>query len=397
MSARGTVAITGMGVITPLADNPAALAAALEAGTRTFEPSAEVPGSSEARLRDFDATRYANVRGMRVYNRTTQLGICAVKLALTDAGLDPATLDPLKLGVITALTYGHMDTLVEYDRSLITVGVQRTNPSLMPLGIPNAPGSAIALSYVAKAFSITLSDGGASALDALALGARLLASGRANVCVVVSAMSRCQELFVSAQRAGMLAPTDQFRVLDRAASGTAFGEAAAAIVLERGADARARGVAPKGVLLGHAAAFATDATHVDQALARACGDALQRAQVRPAQLALLGMGANGEAQRDAAEARALLSTLGTAAQRPVACAIKASLGEALDTSGLLQAVSALSALHSRKAPPVTGLEQPAVSGLRYATQVTALEPGPALITATSPSGACSALVLSTEP
>jgi 3-oxoacyl-[acyl-carrier-protein] synthase II len=393
MSALDAVAITGLSVLTPLGDDPGAVCAAPEAGRSAIEPSAEVQDSGEGRLSGFDAARYASVRGMRVYNRTTQLGICAVKLALTDAGFGTGAPDPLKFGLVTALTYGHLDTLVEYDRSLITVGVQRTNPTLMPLGIPNAPGSAIALSHVARAFSITLSDGGAAGLDAIALGARALCAGRADVCVVVSAFSRCQELLVSAQRAGMLAPAGALRVLDRDARGTAFGEAAVARVLERAENASARGAAIKGRVLGHASAFALDPAEAAGTLARACTDALRHAALEPARLALLCTGANGQPERDAAEARGLLAALGPAAERPTVQAIKGNLGESLDASPLLQAMLGLCALRAGKAPAIAGLTEPAVPGLRYAREATTLAPGAALISAMSPSGACSALVL----
>ena len=324
MTRADAVAVTGMGVITPLGDSIAALRAALEAGTRAIEPSAEVPSSGEARLRDFDATRYANIRGMRVYNRTTQLGISAVKLALTDAGLDPAALDPLEFGVVTALTYGHMDTLIEYDRSLITLGVQRTNPSLMPLGIPNAPGSAIALSFLAKAFSITLADGGASGLTAIALGARLVASGRASVCVVVSAFSRCQELLVSAQRAGMLAPEGAFKVLDQNACGTAFGEVATALVLERSADASARGAAIKGGVLGHGAASRSNPSG-STARSRAPRTTRCKGPCRTLAARAARLGATGQPERDAAEARAL-ATASRYGRKPALTAMKATSG-----------------------------------------------------------------------
>ena len=58
---------------------------------------------------------------MRLYNRATQLGICAAKLALNDAGLDEGG-DARRpaLGIVTASTFGHIDTLLEYDRNLIT-------------------------------------------------------------------------------------------------------------------------------------------------------------------------------------------------------------------------------------------------------------------------------------
>jgi 3-oxoacyl-(acyl-carrier-protein) synthase len=146
-------------------------------------------------------------------------------------------------------------------------------------------------------------------------------------------------------------------------------------------------------VLGHGSTFALEAAQLDAALARACSDALKRAQVEPAQLALLCPGANGQPERDAAEARALISALGAAAERPVVSAIKANLGESLDASALMQVLLAVSALRAGKAPKIANLAQPAQTGLRYALETTALTAGPALITATSPSGACSALVL----
>ena len=61
-----------------------------------------------------------------------------------------------------ASTYAHLDTAIEYDRSLVTVGIQQTNPALMPLAIPSAPGATLALAFGAKAFSITLANEGAA-------------------------------------------------------------------------------------------------------------------------------------------------------------------------------------------------------------------------------------------
>jgi 3-oxoacyl-[acyl-carrier-protein] synthase II len=394
--ARGdaAIAVTGMSVLTPLGDSLDLLTQALSAGRCSVEPAADLPSVGESRLRDFDATRYANVRGMRVYNRTTQLGICATRLALNDAGLEGTALDAQQLGIVTASTFAHMDTLLEYDRGLITVGVQRTNPTLMPLGLPSAPGAAIALAFGAKAFSVTLSDGAAAGLAALGLAARLLGSGRARACVVVSAFTLCKELVISAAGSGILAPAGEFRVLDQRARGTAFGEAATAVVLERFDHARERGVAPKGYMRGHAATFATSPTELDDALGRACKNALRLSRVEPAQIGLLSTGANGIPDVDRAEGRALSAALGDSAKHPPVTALKGNLGDSMDASGLLQSVLAWATLRSRIAPPIARFEQPAVPGLHYPTRETSVESTHALVTSTSHLGACSALVLS---
>ena len=274
------VAVTGIGVLTPLGDSVESLEAALRAGKVAVEAATDLDGAAAARIADFEATRYANVRGLRLYSRPTRLGICASRLALAGAGLETGVA-PEDLGVIVASTFAHMETLLEYDRSVVSAGIARTNPALMPLAIPSAPGAAVALSFVAKAFSITLADGGTSGLDALGLGARLVASGRARACLVVGMFPVVPELVLSASKAGLLAPAGDFRVLDRRRCGTAFGEAGVAFVLERLDEARARGATPLAIVAGQASAFEVDPSGLEGAIARACRDALAGARHEP--------------------------------------------------------------------------------------------------------------------
>jgi len=394
MSAAPNAAVTGVGILTPLGDNLQAVAEALAAGRSAIGAVATPIPCAAARFADFDATRYANVRGMRIYNRTTRLGICATRLALADAGLADGNLPPEQLGMIMAGSFGHLDTLIEYDRSLVQNGPARTNPALMPLALPSAPGAVIALSFSAKACSITLADGGASSLDGLGLGARLLRDGRAQAVVVVAAFGLFDELVLSLSRAGQLAPADGVRIFDERSSGMALGEAAVAFVLESPAHAAARGRQPLAHVAGQASTFA--ASNRERALARACARALAQAATSPADLALVASGANGTPAADRAEARALLAVLGPAAPRAAVTAVKSALGETLDASGLLAAAAALATLAGSPAPAIAGLERPALPGLRYLTRPEAVGPGPTLVTATSQTGACSALVLARD-
>ena len=391
------VAVTGVGILTPLGDSVAGVMEALCAGRSSVAPMQEPVSAGQSRFAEFEATRYANVRGMRVYNRTTRLGICATRLALVDAGLENTGFPAEQLGVVMASTFGHFDSLIEYDRSLYTQGPSHTNPALMPLAIPSAPGAVIALSFGAKACSITLADGGAGGLDALGLAMRLTRAGRVGACVVVAALGLFDELLLSAARAGQLAPADEFRVLDQRSRGTAFGEAAVAVVLETVERARQRGAKPMGFVAGQASAFATSPDHMEESLARACRQALDKAAVQPHDLGLLSSGANGSPAVDRAEARALLSILGESSGQPAVTAIKAALGDTLDASGLLQTVVAMSALAGTTAPPIARFGEASCPGLRYLTEPCSVERGHALVTATSQTGACSALVVARDP
>jgi 3-oxoacyl-[acyl-carrier-protein] synthase II len=394
VATTGQVAITGLGLFTPFGVGWEALAAALEAGRVAVEAAPSAPEVGLGRIVDFDPQRHVNVRGMRVYPRATQLEICAASLALGDAGLSgDAALDPKELGLVTASSYSHLETLLEYDRGLVSVGMQRTNPTLMPLGLPSAPGAATGLALPARAFSITLNDGGASGLAALGLGARAVAGGRARACVVAGAFTPFAELLESSLRAGNAASAERFRVLDRDAAGVAFGEAAAALVLEPLELALRRGRAPLGMVRAESTRFAPTA-ELAPALGRAISAALGAARARESGVSLACVGANGSPREDAAHVQAVSGALGAHAGRVVVAAPKANLGEAFDPSGLVQAIVALGALRGRRAPPIARLATPRASASRLPTASVELAPGLALLTSISPSGSCSALVLS---
>ena len=416
------VAVTGVSAFTPFGMGADVLAKALNDGRVAVEAGDSMPGAGAATIRDFDANRFARVRGMQVYPRATQLEICAALHALKDAGhitalpdepitpltasvqgpvASPSTpahdkagtsLQPLDLGLVTASTFSHMETAIEYDRGLVSLGLQRTNPTLMPIGLPSAPGAATALSIPAKAFCITLSDGGAGGLAALAMGAKLISSGRARVCVVAGAFTIYQELLQSHSHAGLLASAEDYRVLDETAAGIAFGEAAAAIVLELPDEAKKRGHRPLGFVRASASRFAANSEDRATMLALSCAGALRGSHLTPEDVSLACVGANGHGSTDEVHAAALSTSFGSSAGRLCVTAPKANLGESLDPSGLLQCIVALTAMRTHVVPPIPRLKSPRVRGLHYASQSTEIDAGSAIVTATSPTGVCTALI-----
>jgi 3-oxoacyl-(acyl-carrier-protein) synthase len=255
----------------------------------------------------------------------------------------------------------------------------------------------VALALGAKAFSMTLGDAGASSLDAIGLGARWLRDGRARACVVVGAFSVNPEVTGLITRCGLLAPNGDVRPFDHNASGAGLGEAAVAFVLERGADAEARGTRALGYVRGHGAAFAHDAAGFEAALLRASRHALREAEISPSDVALVSAGAAGAPAFDRAEASALRSLFGERAASVPVIAVNGAFGDTLDASGAVQALSALSCFRQAKAPGIAHLDVPAIAGLRYLTKAEAVAPGNAMVTSLAQDGSCSALVISGTP
>ena len=293
-----------------------------------------------------------------------------------------------------ASTFAHFDTLIEYDRSLVTSRAVPHQPRAHAVG--HSQAHPVRSSPCLRRQGLLHHAGRRRfGLVARSVSARAVRAGRAQAIVVVGAASLFDERVLSLGRAGQLAPPSAHRVFDDAACGTALGEGAAALVLESAPHAAARHREPKAFVTGQASTFAAASDQLDQALARAGRQALAEACLTAANLGLVASGASGVPSVDTGEARALLRLLGHDGQARVT-AVKSALGETIDASGLLAAAAALASLGGAPAGPIVGLERPAVPGLRYLTKAEPIAAGHALVTATSQTGACSALVLSED-
>ncbi|MFT3926765.1 MAG: beta-ketoacyl synthase N-terminal-like domain-containing protein [Myxococcales bacterium] len=384
-------AITGAGLITPLGDDLARLMESLREGQSALTQQ----GAGSLMVPNFEASRYANVRGMRAYNRTTQLGICAATLALSDARLGSDQVPSEQFGLVMASTHGHVDTLVEYDFGLVTKGMERTNPALMPLAIGSAPGSASALAFRMRGCSVTLSVGAAGGLEALGFAARMVESGRLRACLVVGAFAPLAGHSLGCD--ANLSDHHGARVFDAESRGMVLAEAACALVVEPLTAARERAANVHGVVLGHAAGFHPSPETLGMSLADSAQRALTRAELSPADVALISSGANGLPSDDEAHAHALCAMFYASSPKPPALiAPKANLGESMDAAGLLQVLVGLSALRSGVAPAIAGLSTPRVPGPRYTQRSARIERGALLTTASSRTGSTSALVLAAD-
>jgi 3-oxoacyl-[acyl-carrier-protein] synthase II len=356
------VLITGAGVVSPLGDTPEALHAALVAGRSALARCTLFPlagdGHDAAAVADFDPTRYLGDGNFRPLDRTGQLAAAAAALALGDAGLDAAALATQEVGLVLGTMYGSVRTIAEFDRRGLEAGPLYVKPFDFANSVLNAAAGQTAIWHRLRGPSTTVSTAGASGAQALALGAELIASGRATIALAGGAEELCFESFVSFARAGLLAPTGEppqpFAAHRR---GFALGEGAAFLVLESADSARARGARARGRLLGAASCFDPGEAAGDgraEAVALAATGALAASGVTAADVDAVSVAASGGPQDDA-EARGLARALGARAAGVPVSAPKALLGDALGAAGALQATALLVALAAGELPGVPGL------------------------------------------
>ena len=403
-SRRGVV-ITGMGVVCPLGDRPAAVFDAMCEGRTAFAPptifdAASMPGHVAAEIPQFAPETYVRPGNIRPLDRTGRLALVGVELALADSGWSLEARRESLVGLVVGTMFCSVRTIGEFDRRGLQAGPAYVSPMDFSNTVLNAAAGQVAIWHHLRGVNSTVAAGAASGVQAIGYATELIRTGRADVLVAGGAEELCFESSLGFERAGRLAkPIDGQPGIavpfDARRTGTVMGEGAAFLVLEAEETAAARGATVIGRIVGCATRFDPEALsggrHAGTALARAIETALRDGNID--HVGGVSSSASGNRELDVREAAAIEATVGT--KIPVT-AIKSMTGEALGASGALQAITAMSALRAGRLPGVAGLGtiDPAIH-IDASAGTRPLRAGTALVTAHTPEGNCAALVLST--
>jgi 3-oxoacyl-[acyl-carrier-protein] synthase II len=257
---------------------------------------------------------------------------------------------------------GGVLSLLRQDDILETAGVRRVSPRTVPMLMPNAAAALISIEYWARAGAYTPVSACSSGAEALALGARLIRSGEADVVIAggteaavtpITVASFAQATALSRYCGDPAAASRPFAA-DR--DGFVLAEGAAVLILESAGHAARRGARVRAVLAG--AGITSDAHHItapDPAgamQAAAMGKALAQAGLTPDDLGHVNAHATGTPVGDAAEARAIGLALG---HRLPVTAPKAALGHSFGAAGAIEALLAVLSIEHGVIPPTRNL------------------------------------------
>ncbi len=360
----GPVAVTGLGALTPLGPDVAALTEGLlssRSGVRLLE--GELWDALPARLAaTVDLEGRLERLEARTLDRVQQLALVAAREAWDDAG-QPAVA-PERLAVIIGSGIGGALTILGQADVLREKGPRAVSPHLVPMLMPNGPAATVGLALGARAGVHTPVSACASGAEAIAMALDLLRSGRVDV-VVAGGSEACVHPLPMAGFAQMRAlstrhdePEAASRPYDKSRDGFVLGEGAGVLVLETEEHARARGATVHARLGG--AGLASDAYHVtapDPAgtgAARSITLALRDAGLTAGDVGHVNAHATSTPLGDIAEARALALALG--AHRPAVTATKSCTGHLLGAAGAVEAVATIVALRDGLIPPVRNLD-----------------------------------------
>jgi 3-oxoacyl-[acyl-carrier-protein] synthase II len=358
------VAVTGLGALTPLGPDVAALQEGLltgRSGVALLEGPefADLPARLAATV-DLDG-RLERVEA-RTLDRVQQLALVAAREAWGDAGAPEV--EPERLAVVVGSGIGGALTLLSQYDVLRERGPRRVTPHLIPMLMPNGPAATVGLEIGARAGVHSPVSACASGAEAIAVALDMLRSGRADV-VVTGGAEACVHPLPLAGFGQMRAlstrhdePEAASRPYDKGRDGFVLGEGAGILVLETEEHARARGARVHARIAG--AGMTSDAHHVTapdpvgSGAARSITLALRDAGVRPEDVGHINAHATSTPLGDLAEARAFALALGS--HRPAVTAPKSCTGHLLGAAGAVEAIASVLALRDGVVPPVRNLD-----------------------------------------
>jgi len=373
MSTRRVV-ITGLGALTPLAnDFPTTWDLLLQGksgiGPITAFDCKDYDCRIAGEVRNFDpASGFKNPKEVRRTDRYTHLAMGAASEAWKDAGLEGATLDADRAGVLVGSGIGGLSTLEEQHTILRDRGPKKVSPFMIPMMINNIASGHISMLYGLRGPNFAIVSACATASHSIGESWRLIRENEADLIIAGGSEAAVVPLGLSgfaAMRALSTRndePTRASRPFDQGRDGFVLSEGAAIVVLEEYEHAKKRNARIYGELLGYGAT--ADAHHLTApapegaGAARAMRIALKHANISADQVDYINAHGTSTPQGDICETQAIKSVLGTHAKKVAVSSTKSSLGHMLGAAGSVQMAICLTAIEKSILPATINLEDP---------------------------------------
>ena len=373
MSTRRVV-ITGMGALTPLANDFLTTWDLLLQGKSGIGPITAFDCKDydcriAGEVRNFDpASGFKNPKEVRRTDRYTHLAMGAASEAWKDAGLEGATLDADRAGVLVGSGIGGLSTLEEQHTILRDRGPKKVSPFMIPMMINNIASGHISMLYGLRGPNFAIVSACATASHSIGESWRLIRENEADLIIAGGSEAAVVPLGLSgfaAMRALSTRndePTRASRPFDQGRDGFVLSEGAAIVVLEEYEHAKKRNARIYGELLGYGAT--ADAHHLTApapegaGAARAMRIALKHANISADQVDYINAHGTSTPQGDICETQAIKSVLGTHAKKVAVSSTKSSLGHMLGAAGSVEMAICLKAIEKSILPATINLEDP---------------------------------------
>jgi len=368
------VAVTGLGALTPVGNTAEEFWAALMQGRSgigaitkfdAMEKDAagnyRYPTRIAGEIHNFDPLKYLDKKEARRLDPYLQYALACAAMAVEDAGMDRATVDATRMGVLIGSGIGGITTLLDSHRALLDKGPERVSPFFIPMLIINMASGLVSMRYGAKGPNSAVVTACATGNHAIGDAFKLIQRGVADVMIAGGAEAIIVPLTIAgfssmkAMSTRNDEPEKASRPFDAARDGFVCGEGGGVVILESFEHARGRDARVYAEVVGYG--MTGDAHHMTapdpegDGAARAMAAALADAGVPAARIGYINAHGTSTPYNDKFETLAIKRVFGEHAHHLAVSSTKSMTGHLLGAAGGVEAIATALALHHGVLPP----------------------------------------------
>jgi 3-oxoacyl-[acyl-carrier-protein] synthase II len=375
------VAVTGMGIISPVGNNISSSWNNLCAGKSgisniDFFDTSNLTTKFSGSVRDFDPTDYIEKKEIKKMDTFIHYGIAASCQAISDAKLAIDDKNSHRIGVAIGSGIGGLSYIESQHNVMIAKGARRISPFFVPGSIINMISGHVSQMYGIKGPNISLVTACTTGTHSIGTAARLIQHKDADVMIAGGAeMATCALGIGGFSAARALSsrnddPATASRPWDKDRDGFVLGDGAGVMVLEQEEHAKKRSAKIYAYLDGFG--MSGDAYHMTQPAKGGTGaslcmkNALKDANLDADKIDYINAHGTSTPAGDIAETEAIKKTFGEHSYKLTVSSTKSMTGHLLGAAGGIEAVfSVLSLQHQIIPPTINIFNQDPVCDLDY--------------------------------
>ena len=368
--ARRRVAITGLGIISPVGNSVDVAWGNLLAGRSGIGPitrfdASTFPTRIGGEVKDFDVSAWMPAKEARHFDTFIHYGIAASIQAWRDAGLSLDRVAAERVGCLVSSGIGGLPMIEDTHREYSARGVRRISPFFVPGSIINMISGQLAIMLGLKGPNLSIVTACTTGLHSIGMAARMIGYGEADVMIAGGAESTISPLglggFCAARALSQRNddPAAASRPWDRDRDGFVLGEGAGVMVLEDLEHAKARGATIYAEIVGFG--MTADANHITapstDGPTRCMQLALTDAKLASDSIQYLNAHGTSTPLGDKNESDAIKLALGEDVARGIAInSTKSMTGHLLGGAGGIESIFAALAVHHQISPPTINID-----------------------------------------
>ena len=387
MSERRVV-ITGIGIVSPLANGREATWERLIAGQSgagkidVFDASDmpckiafQVPyvsgrGGGAGDVHAFDPDKVLSAKEQRRIDEFILYAVAAADEAVEDSGWKPSSEDEKeRTGVMIGSGIGGLESIYKTAITLHEQGPRKVSPFFIPASLINLASGQVSIRHGLKGPNHSVVTACATGAHAIGDSARLIKYGDADVMLAGGAEAVIGRIGIAGFCAAKAmstnfndTPEKASRPYDRDRDGFVMGEGAAILVLEEYEHAKNRGAKIYAEVSGYG--LTGDAYHITAPAEGAEGGyrammmALKNSKIDPTEIDYVNAHGTSTPKGDEGEASAVERAFGAHAKNLSMSSTKSAVGHLLGAAGAIEAAFCALAIRDQIMPPTLNLDNP---------------------------------------